>query len=119
MKLHETAKYYNISPIFDSAIDAIIINPKKWKSLPKDLQAIIKSAARQARWDYYNWVLSKEYEMRETIFKGNLTQFSQEDMNTFMQSAVRAWDEIGKFTPEAAKGVELIKKFNRQMGRLD
>jgi TRAP-type C4-dicarboxylate transport system substrate-binding protein len=119
MKLHETAKYYNITPIFDPAIDAIIINPKKWQSLPPDLQAILKGAARQARWDYYNWVLSKEYELRETIFKGNLTHFSQEDLDTFMQASIKVWDEIGKFTPEAAKGVEIVKKLNRWMGRMD
>ena len=119
MKLYEAAEYYNISPIFSPAIDAIIINPKKWQSLPKDLQAILKGAARQARWDYYNWVLSKEYELRETIFKGKLTQFSQDDMNTFMQAAVKAWDGVGQVSPEAAKGVEIVKKLNRWMGRLD
>jgi hypothetical protein len=57
--------------------------------------------------------------MRETIFKGNLTQFSQDDMNTFMQAAVKAWDGVGQVSPEAAKGVEIVKKLNRWMGRLD
>jgi hypothetical protein len=40
-------------------------------------------------------------------------------MNTFMQAAVKSWDDVGKVSSEAAKGVEIIKKLNRWMGRLD
>jgi len=119
MKLHEAAKYYNTTPIFDPATDALLINPKKWESLPKDLQAILLSAARQARWDYYNWVLSKEYELRETIFKGHLTSFSDADMAVLNEAAQKVWDKSAERGPAAAKGIEMVKKFNRWMGRLE
>lgn len=117
MKFYEVAKYYNKTSVVNPLVDSIFINQKLWNSLPDDLKAIIKTAARQARWDYYTWILSKEYSLVETVFK-DATNFSEADVEKLTAAAVEVWDEEGAKSPECAKAVELVKKLNRTMGRL-
>ena len=118
MKFTEVAKYYNTTSIVNPLVDNFIINQKLWKKLPADLKAIINSAARQARWDYYNGVMGAEYEIRATDYAGKLTSFSAEDVTKLTSAATTVWDEEAKKSPEAAEAVELIKKLNKMMGRL-
>ncbi len=118
MKFIEVAKYYNTTPIVNPLVDNFMINQKLWGNLPADLKAIINTAARQARWDYYNGVMGSEYEIRDTDYAGKLTSFSDDDVAKMTQAAVAVWDKEAKRSPEAAKAIELIKKLNRMMGRL-
>ncbi len=118
MKFIEVAKYYNTTPVVNPLVDNFIINQKTWEKLPADLKAIITSAARQARWDYYNGIMGAEYEIRASDYAGKLNSFSADDVAKMTQAAEGVWDEEGKKSPEAAKAVELIKKLNTMMGRL-
>lgn len=80
MKFTEVAKYYNTTSIVNPLVDNFIINQKLWGKLPADLKAIVKSAARQARWDYYNSVMGAEYDIRATDYAGKLTSFPEDDV---------------------------------------
>jgi len=119
MKFTEVAKYYNTTSIVNPLVDNFIVNQKLWEKLPADLRAIINSAARQARWDYYNSVMGSEYDIRSTDYAGKLTSFSAEDVAKLTSAAVNVWDEEAKKSPEAAQAIELIKKLNKMMGRLE
>lgn len=118
MKFTEVARYYNTTPVVNPLVDCFMINPKLWKKFPGDLKTIIQSAARQARWDYYNGIMGAEYAIRASDYAGNLTRFSSDDVTKMTEAAVTVWDKEAEKSAEAAEAVELIKKLNRMMGRL-
>ena len=118
MKFYEAAKYYNKTSVVNPLVDSMFINQKLWDGMPDDLKAIFNCAARQARWDHYNWVMSEEYNLMETLFK-DATSFSKADVEKMTAVAATVWDEEGAKSPECAKAVELVKKLNRALGRLE
>ncbi len=118
MKFTEVAKYYNTTAILNPIVDCFIVNQKFWDKLPEDLKAIIQTAGRQARYDYFNDVMAAEYDVRVSEYAGKLNSFSSEDVAKMTQAASDVWDDQAKNSPAAAKAVDLIKKLNKMMGRL-
>jgi len=56
MGLHKAAKYYYTTGWHEpSNVTELLMNKKAWESLPKDLQAIVKSCAQACNLDSHAW----------------------------------------------------------------
>ena len=56
MGLHKAAKYYYTTGWHEpSNVTELLMNKKAWDSLPKDLQAIVKSCAQACNLDSHAW----------------------------------------------------------------
>ena len=117
-KFYEAAGYLNITPLIDPISDNLIINKKVWDKFPKDIQAIFRVAAEKACQDYYTWGENESLLVIAEIFKGKTTTFSTEDQKELMKAAVQIWDQEAKRSPEFAQGVEILKQFAIEKGRL-
>lgn len=117
-KFYEGAGYLNVTPILDPITDNLIINKKLWDSFPPDIQASFRAAAAIACQDYYVWGENHSLTIIDEIFKGKTTTFSEEDQKEMVQAALKLWDEEAKRSPDFQKGVEIIKQFAKEKGRL-
>ena len=117
-KYYEVARYINTTPLIDPITDTLIINKKLWDSFPDDIKAIFRAAADCAVNDYYFFTANESMRVIGTTFKDKTTSFSAEDQKETLQAAIKVWDEEAKRSPEFAKGVEILKQFAKEKGRL-
>lgn len=117
-KFYEVAGYLNVTPLIDPITDTLIINKRLWESFPEDIKEMFRTAANQAMEDYYTRGENESMEVIATIFKGKTTTFSEEDQKELFQAAVKTWEEEAKRSPEFVKGVEILKQFAKEKGRL-
>lgn len=116
-KFYEVAPYINVTPIIDPIADSLIINKKRWDSFPPHIQAAIQAAADMTMWKYYIWQSDESLKVLDELFKGKITTFSAEDIQTMTKAAALIWDEEGKKSPEAKRGIEILKTFAKSVGR--
>ncbi len=117
-KFYEAAKYLNVTPLIDPITDTLIINKRVWDSFPSDIQAIFRVASDRFTQDYLTWGENDSLKVIDEIFKGNTTTFSEADQRELLKAATQIWDEEAKRSPEFAQGVEILKQFAREKGRL-
>lgn len=117
-KYYEGGRFFNKTPILNPIVDSLVINPDVWNSLPEDLQKVIQSAANEMRSGYYDWITEQDKATIDTLFKNTTTEFSEEDLRTMTEAAVKVWDEEAKKSPNNAKAVEIIMENAKDSGRL-
>lgn len=117
-KYYEVAPYILLTPVMNPITDGVLINMKLWNRMDKECQDAIMSAAHDLRFAYYNYGLEKDKEALDTIFKGKQTTLPEEDIAAITKAAVIVWDEEAKTSPEAAKGIAIIKENARRLGRI-
>lgn len=89
--LHEVAKFRFGPPIhMSNNIFQLVINPKKWAALPKDLQAIVKYAAMAATIQGYSnhWVEAIEANKKIEAAGITTTKLSKADQNRARQITI-------------------------------
>ena len=118
-KYYEVAPYILLTPIMNPITDGVLINMKLWNGMDKECQDAVMKAAHNLRYAYYNYGLEKDKEALDTIFKGKQTTLSEADIATITKAALKVWDEEAKTSPEAAKGIEIIKENARRLGRIE
>jgi len=114
----EVAKYYHLPHIVSPCAAAYIVNLDVWNSLPDNL----KDALRVARADAVMWTHSmfNTFEAEARGASGvEIVYFGDELQATMASAALKVWDKIAARSPECAEGIELLKSFNRQLGRID
>jgi TRAP-type C4-dicarboxylate transport system substrate-binding protein len=117
-KFYEAAPYFCNTPITDPVVDVLIVNPKKWNKLPKDLQDVIIAAQKNLKWAYYNFGLKASKKSLETVFKGKTTTLSTQDIATMTAAAQQIWDEEAAKSPVHAKIIEALRQLAKSKGRL-
>ncbi len=117
-KYYEAAEYFNATPLLDPITDTVIISKRTWEKLPPELQGVIKLAIDQLRWDWYSHSEVASLDVIDTIFKDKVSTFGAEDQAQLTKAAVEIWEKEAERSPEAAKAIEIIKKFATQKGRL-
>jgi TRAP-type mannitol/chloroaromatic compound transport system substrate-binding protein len=76
--LHKAAKYYYTSDWHEpSTTSELIVNKDAYNKLPKDLQAIIQAAARDANLTSYTWAEAHNAEALEDLVKNHGVQTRQ------------------------------------------
>lgn len=110
---HEVAPYWIRGMECHHATGHILVNLKKWKSLPDDMKAVLEDAAE----DYWYATVDgykKEMEtVRELVKEGEVEEIMLDEScrKEYAQGAYEIWDELAEESPASAKAVELIREW--------
>ena len=107
----EVAPYWVIGYESDHAIQHLLINQKKWDSLPDNLKQVLKDA-NEAFWDVTIGVYDKELKTAESLVASGKIKASRLDANALKvlgEKAYICWDTVAKKNPACAKGIKLLK----------
>ncbi len=122
MKFYEISKYHLRPALNVAATDIWLVNKKAFDKLPEDLQEILVSTLEE-----HFWLRTNQYIYLESLV---LSKIQREDNVTLItlppeeyakmqKAALKIWDDVAALSPECAEAVEMVKEFNRKMGRLE
>jgi TRAP-type C4-dicarboxylate transport system substrate-binding protein len=116
LKLYEQAKYITDPKILRPMTSAIIINKKKWNSLPKDLQEALFITTRE----HYivHWYKFRIDANREAAKYFEHKMFKEEDVKKLTTAAQKVWDKEAAKSPRCKKAIDLLKQLAKDTGRL-
>lgn len=113
MKWHEVAPYWIRGQENDTAVGHIMVNQKKWDSLPANIQAAIRGAAE----DYWKITIDgyeKELNIvREMVKKGEVKEvwLDEDCIKKHEEAAHILWDELASKDAASAKAIKMIKEW--------
>ncbi len=121
MKFYEVNKYHLRPALNVAGTDIWLVNQKAFGELPKDIQEILVKTLEENFWlrtiQYIyqeNTVLSKVQKEQGV----ELITMSPEEYAKMQTAAMKIWDEVAQKDATCAKAVEMLKDFNRKMGRI-
>ncbi|MDR3592099.1 MAG: TRAP transporter substrate-binding protein [Negativicutes bacterium] len=106
-KLYEVSKYMaKTHHIMASSL--VMVNEKKWQSLPPDVQKIISEAAANAqKANFDKQALAEEQDLKLFKEKGmGISEFSPEDRQKLVSAVQSVWQEV----PEKLKAEDLMQQ---------
>ena len=109
--LFEVAPWYNTTPLLCPVFDSLVVSKKTWDTLSAEEQNVFLTAAKNARWTWYDEVMKQEEVLKNTIFKGKTTAFSESDIEQFNNAALAVLSDQALESPDTAKGVAIFRKF--------
>ena len=120
MKFYDICKYHLRPALNVAATDTWLINQKSLDSLPEDIKKIVLSTLEE-----FFWRRTNQYEYLEEITipkikeqgKVEVIELSAEDVKKMQKAAEPLWDEVAKKSPECAKAVEMLRSFQKSLGR--
>jgi len=117
LHFEEVADYYLETPMVNPTTTNAIINQELWNSLPDDIKSIVESGVIRFCRRFNADRLSGEYAARG---EGGLTvtRLSNEDIAALTEAAMVVWDEEAAKSDRNAEAIELLKQFNRSLGRI-
>jgi TRAP-type mannitol/chloroaromatic compound transport system substrate-binding protein len=121
MKFYEISKYHLRPALNIAATDYWVINKKEFEKLPKDLQEILATTLEEEFWLRTNQYIYQENLALAKIQKEmgvELITLPPADFAKMQAVAMKTWDDVAQRSPECAKAVEMLKDFNRKMGRI-
>jgi TRAP-type mannitol/chloroaromatic compound transport system substrate-binding protein len=117
MNIHEVAPYRIMGGGNDVVPGHILINLKKWESLPDNLKAALKGAAKDY-FDALNDIYMEEMKKVDELVKQGkvkLSYFDDACIKKHEEVAMKLWDEIAKRDPSAVEAVELVKEWRKTL----
>ena len=119
MSLYEVAKYHVRPALNIAGTDAFIINMKALDKLPPDVRKTVIDTLEEQF-----WLRTNEYEYKETITLakaqkelGVKVNVLPDDLQKHLaQVAQKIWEKEAARSKEAAKAVEMLKNFLRELG---
>jgi TRAP-type C4-dicarboxylate transport system substrate-binding protein len=121
MKFYEISKYHLRPALNVAATDYWVINKKEFEKLPKDIQEILARTLEEEFWLRTNQYIYQENVALSKIQKEmgvELIVLPPADFAKMQVAAMKTWNEVAERSPECAKAVEMLKDFNRKMGRI-
>ncbi len=117
--LHEVAKYYVQPSIMEAGNNFFGVNMDSWNSLPKDLQAILDQAGLASSMKYLSLAALEDAAALNKMVEGGvtITRISDEDWASMASSVSGLLDDYAKEDEDAARGVEILKKYLSDLGR--
>jgi TRAP-type mannitol/chloroaromatic compound transport system substrate-binding protein len=120
--LYEVAKYI-ILPGFHQPTTATcyVANMNSWNKLPKDIQAIVETAAREASAELFQQHLVKGAEALEKFKeKGcEVIYLPESDIKQIRKTAMEVWAEYGAKSEKAQKILDSQEEWMKQIGLID
>lgn len=110
---HEVAPYWIRGMECHHATGHILVNMKKWKSLPDELQTALEKAGE----DYWHATVEgykNEIEtVRDLVEKGEVKEImlSESCREEYAKGAHEIWDELAQQGPACAEAIELIREW--------
>ncbi|HEX7043064.1 MAG TPA: TRAP transporter substrate-binding protein DctP [Burkholderiales bacterium] len=119
MSLYEIAKYHVRPALNIAGTDAFIINMKALDKLPPDVRKTVIDTL-----DEQFWLRTNEYQYKETVTLakaqkelGVKVNVLPEDLQQHLaKAAQKIWEKEAARSKEAAKAVEMLKNFLRELG---
>jgi TRAP-type mannitol/chloroaromatic compound transport system substrate-binding protein len=121
MKFYDVNKYHLRPALNVAATDIWLINQKAFSELPKDLQEILNNTLEEQFWLRTNQYIYLENKVLSKVVNElgvELITLPPVEYAKMQTAALKIWDEVAEKSPECAKAVDMLKDFNRQMGRI-
>ena len=120
MKLYEVNKFHLKPAIGVSGNDGWVINQKAMDQLPKDIREILISTLEEhflIRTNQYTFLEERTLSAAVRDNGVEVVRLSPAESQKMRIAAVKIWDEVAARGPACAKAVQMVKEFNRQLGR--
>lgn len=112
--LNEVYDYCVVPAIVNPCNVAYVINQDVWDSMPEDIQAIFYYAVRHN--SLWNMQIRHEGESRNRLDFGKGVSFLDDDCIAQLREYSMAYlDEYAKKSPRAAKAVQIIKDYHKEL----
>lgn len=121
MKFYDVNKYHLRPALNVAGTDIWMVNQKAFDKLPKDLQEILIKTLEEQFWLRTNEYIYKENKALSKVLKEmgvKLITLPPEEYAKMQTAALAIWDKVAQKGPHCAKAVEMLKDFNREMGRI-
>ncbi len=121
MKFYEVCKYHLRPALNVAGTDIWMINQKAFDTLPKDIQEILTSTLEEQFWLRTNQYIYLENTVLSRVMKEDgveLITLPPAEYAKMQTAALKIWDEVAEKDAACAKAVEILKDFNRKMGRI-
>lgn len=120
--LYEVSKYI-ILPGFHQPVTATCyaVNMAAWNKLPKDIQAILECAAREASADLFQLHLARGMEALEKFKqKGcEVNYLPEDDVKKARKVAMEVWEEYANKSDKARQVLDSQKEWMRMLGLIE
>lgn len=120
--LYEVAKYI-IFPGFHQPVTSscYAVNMAAWNKLPKDIQAILECAAREASAELFQQEYAKGMDSIKKYQEKGVTiiRLPEEEVKKARKDVMAVWEEYAKKSPKARKVLDSQKAWMRQLGLIE
>lgn len=120
MKLYELNKFHLKPALGVSGNDGWLINEKAMSRLPKDVQDIVKATLAEhffMRTNQYTFLEAKTLSNAVKTQGVEVVTLAPAEQAKMQKAAVKIWDDVAAKGPVCAKAVQMIKDFNKMLGR--
>jgi TRAP-type mannitol/chloroaromatic compound transport system substrate-binding protein len=121
MKFYDINKYHLRPALNVAGTDIWLVNKKALEKLPKDLQAILLQTLDEQFWLRTNQYIFKENKVLSKVQKElgvKLITMEPAEYAKMQTAALKIWDDVAEKGPACKKAVDMLKEFNRTMGRI-
>lgn len=121
MKFYDVNKYHLRPALNVAGTDIWLVNQKAFDKLPEDIQKILVSTLDEQFWLRTNQYIYLENKTLSKVQKEQAVQLitlPPEEYAKMQTAALVIWDDVATKGPQCAKAVEMLKDFNRKMGRI-
>lgn len=119
VKLMEVVKYYTHPTAAQIAL-SLLINKDSLKKLPSDLRILVEVGTRYILADTsMRYITQCKASMAEAVTKGytQINQLPDEEVAKMRTLVLPLWDELAAKSPRMKKGVNILKKQMKDLGR--
>jgi len=119
IKFHEVVKYYTLPTAAQIAL-SLLINKNSLEKLPPDLRKVVEVGTRYILEDTSNrYITECKDSLTKSVNMGSveICQLPEGEMAKMRALVKPIWDELAAKSPRMAKGVDIIKKQMRDLGR--
>ena len=119
VKLHEVVKYYT-HPTASQIALSLCINKDALKKLPDDIRVIVEEGSRYVLDDTamkYITMCKASMAEAERLGSTKRSNLPEEELVKMRKLVAPIWDELAGKTPRMKKGVDILKKQMRDLGR--
>ena len=120
MKFYDVNKYHLRPALNVAGTDIWLVNQKALAKLPEDIQKIVVSTLEEHFWlrtNQYIYLENKTLSKVRNEQGVELITLPPEEYAKMQVAALKIWDDVAQKGPQCAKAVEMLKDFNKQMGR--
>lgn len=120
MGFYELNKYHLRPPLNIAGTDIWLINKKALAKIPEDIQKILLSTLDEhffLRSNQYIYLENKTLSKAQKEKGVELITLPPGEYAKMQKAALKMWDDVAEKSPECAKAVQMLKDFNKSMGR--
>jgi len=120
MRFYELNKYHLRPALNIAATDIWLVNKEAFGKIPEDIQKILVSTLEE---NFFLRTNQYIYQEDTTLAKAQKEQgveliiLPPKEVAKMQEAAKKIWDDVAKKDPQCAKAVEMLKDFNKSLGR--